>query len=412
MLNWLIQMLIALIPIQGKLNIVPFLGFLILFCWIVKIGIEKTAMIAVPEFKWLIGLGTVMILACVAGSNVMHGLYGFMTYFQLFFLFFVIIQIFREKKHLFLTGWVLITSLTICAFLLSIDQVRLIEIQGGLSSISGDEIHGKIKTLNTDPNYWALYFSLAVPFTLYYIIIYKNIIKRILLIACLTILTAGILLTHSMGGCVGLISIIILFLMLQRNIVFWKKLVLLGLSIPIILVTYSLVPATLQSRLQSQYSVLLSEDFEKWGTDRGGLWIAALNLIKKNPVLGVGIGGYIDSMSLQIYNSTGLQQERVAHNSFLAIAVASGIIGLAFFIALVGSILKKLYQELSELFFYDKEFSYLGHAIFISLVCFLIQAMFLDADKDKYLWILLAIAVIFINTAPNVFLKSAEFKTD
>lgn len=425
MLNYLLLVIIALIPlgmvtslVQDKLTIIPLLGLLVFGIWVIKLGIEKRPLTTVPEFKWLAGLAAVMIIACIAGSNVRHGFYVFKTYLQLFLLFFLITQVFKEKKDLFLTGWVLIVSLTIVAFIFSLYHIQFIEIQGGLASISGEDIHTSSTSLDKgiDPNYFALYFSLAIPFTLYYIIIYKNTIIRTLLIACLIILVSGIVLSQSMGGCVGLISIITLFLILQRNITLRQKVVLFASFIPILIFMYSLAPTTLISRAQNQYRVVTSEDFTTWGSGRGGLWLAALNIIKQNPFLGAGMGGYIDSMDQQTTNkilgAQWMKAAKVAHNSFLGIAAENGIVGLVLFLILAGSLLKRSYGELKRLFIIDKDFSYFGHAIFLSLVCFLIQAMFLDVERDKYLWILLAIAAIFTNIATDVFLKGKELKRD
>jgi O-antigen ligase len=63
-------------------------------------------------------------------------------------------------------------------------------------------------------------------------------------------------------------------------------------------------------------------------------WRNAMGIIKDNPIVGVGTGDVIDAVALQ-YNKTNSQLDAKwrlrAHNQFLAIGIALGIIGMLVF---------------------------------------------------------------------------------
>ena len=288
----------------------------------------------------------------------------------------------------------MIGSLSILAFSVLADHLQFINIHGGFESIDAGKIHDRAIALGRDPNNTALYLSIAIPFTLYYIIIYKDVFKRTFLTGCLIILTYGIIITHSIGGVIGLISIMLFFVLFHKNVGVEKKAMLFISLLPILFAIYFLSPTTLKTRIQEKFSIIQNEDFSKWGTGRGAIWLAALKIIEDNPFLGVGVGNSGCEIAWHAYHAR--KEYKVAHNTFLPIATETGLIGLFIFIMLIGSILKNLYTKLKiSPPTLDRNFSYLGSAIYLSLASFFVQAMFLNMERDKYLWLLLGLAATF-----------------
>lgn len=222
--------------------------------------------------------------------------------------------------------------------MLSLDHLRFIHTRGGFESISYQEIHSRAKALGRDPNQSALYFSVVIPFVLYYLMIYKGVIKRAFLMACLIVFTSAVILTHSMGGAMRLTFIAVFFLLLHKNIGIEKKAILFICLVSIFFGVYVLNPS-FKPRVQHQYNVIQNEDFTKWGTGRGSTWLGALNTIKENPIIGVGLGNAGYEIARLYY--LGRREYKVAHNTFLAIVVETGIVGLFLFVMLISSIPKK-----------------------------------------------------------------------
>jgi O-antigen ligase len=202
-----------------------------------------------------------------------------------------------------------------------------------------------------------------------------------------------------MGGVLGLISIVILFLFFQKNVAKDKKIFIFISLFPILLVMYIASPATLKLRIQDKLNVVQNEDFSSWGTGRGAIWQAALEVIKENPVLGVGMGNGTYEIARALRYR---KKQRAAHNTFLAITTEFGIVGFIFFIILIGLILKSISRKLKRPPpIMDNNLSYLGSAIYISLLVYLVQAMFLTMQQSKYLWFLLGFAASFANMTIN-----------
>ena len=407
MLIYLLYIFIALIPfsvltiLPHNTTVFPLLGVLIFFLWVIKFGIEKKPLNNVPELKWIAVFAAVLIAAWFTGSHVSNGIFVFATYFQMFFFFFLITQLLTEQKYFFIFGWVLIGSITIFSVIVSIDYLYFIVNQGGFLYVDAEQIHARKEGLNTDPNFSALFATLAISFVLYYMKIYKKLGIRILLLVCLSILFSVIILTHSMGGLIGLLSIMFLFLLFYKDFSTFKKVSILISLIPITIFLYQFAPVSFQSRVQYHYQNILTGNFKTWGTGRGNLWMVSAKIIKENPLLGVGLGGYQDTMGREIYNVTGGKPKQ-AHNLYLAIATENGIIGLIVFLILVFSIMTKLLIELKKLFIWDTKFAYIGCSIFLSLFSLLIQSMFLDTQYNKYIWLLLSVASIFIYLSSSI----------
>jgi hypothetical protein len=400
----LLFLFIALIPVSslagasileaGGFTITRLIWIFAFGLWTTKLAITKSSLVIVPEFKWLIGLCCVIIISSATGRNLWGNLVAFQSYLQLFILFFLITQIFKSPKDLFSIGWILISSLSILALWVLFNG-GLASLSGGVAPTDYEKMHLRSEASYRDPNITALYFSIAIPFVLYYLRIYKDVIKRVFLIICLMLLVLGIVMTLSMGGAIGLVSIMIFFVLFDKRVVTRKKVLLIAVSIPLLLTMFALMPSTFKLRAQSKYDVITNGDFAEWGTGRGACWLAALHLIGQNPFLGAGITDYRYFMAQQLRVIAGSDLDIVAaHNMFLGISAQSGLFALLFFIALIYSVLKRLSEKLRR-FTMDHNSFYLGSAIYLSLIAFLIQAMFLDMEAERYLYLLFALAAIF-----------------
>lgn len=393
----------ALISLIGKkLTIAPLLGLFVFGLWCINLCTKKGYLKIAPELKWVFALIFVMFISSQFGINFRRSMSLSRTYIQLFVMFFLIIQIFRNPKHLYSAGWVLIISFTVVASSLLVSQILNIGIGSYyLTTYETQSMHSAADGYRNDPNYSCLDFSIATSFVLYYLKIYKGVLIRSFLAACLFVLAFAIIFTFSLGGTLGLMSAFFFFIIFNKKIRIEKKFFMFISLFPILFVTYVFIPPVFKLRLQNQIDVIQNQGFSEWGTHRGKLWLGALETIKENPVLGVGVGnGAREIARIAFFGSV---RRAVAHNAFLSFAADNGIIGLFVFLMLVGSILKRLASKIklssSDV---DHNFSYLGSAIFLSLLVFFVQSMFLSTEYDKTLWILLGLATSFINMTVKV----------
>jgi O-antigen ligase len=114
----------------------------------------------------------------------------------------------------------------------------------------------------------------------------------------------------------------------------WKPLLLI---VPILILAVTLTPSSYLDRFRVIWNPEATHSTA--GLDRSTiqgrltLWQGAVEIIKKNPWMGVGPGNYQKTIG----QYSKLHGRYVAHNNYLNIAADSGIIGLAIFVALFGS---------------------------------------------------------------------------
>ena len=222
-----------------------------------------------------------------------------------------------------------------------------------------------------DPNTFGFYLAFVIPLALLVKEKYFKIIGGMLILA--------LLFTFSRGAYIGAIIslIILLFLNLKFKIKNEKlRIKFFKFKVPIILFfvfcSFLLIISPIGTRFFSSF------DFQDKGvSERLEIWSQAVNVIKKNPVLGVGIGNYVERVDL-FSEQRGYRSPIHAHNIYLQITAELGIIGLILYLTIFIFALKKLYC----LFFILKEKTILKYkkgwffAVFLSLIWFSAHGFF------------------------------------
>jgi len=71
-----------------------------------------------------------------------------------------------------------------------------------------------------------------------------------------------------------------------------------------------------------------SADSSRWAVRRWDIWPATVNLIKDNPIAGVGFGGYWMAFT-KYHNASGEMTPQQAHNDYLEFVASGGVISVA-----------------------------------------------------------------------------------
>jgi len=81
-------------------------------------------------------------------------------------------------------------------------------------------------------------------------------------------------------------------------------------------------------------------------SNRQRLWESSINIIKQNPIFGVGLGNSVKALEQDLPEISSRYRGLSSHNTYLRVAVESGIVGLAIYLSLLASLgilfLKKL----------------------------------------------------------------------
>jgi O-antigen ligase len=119
-----------------------------------------------------------------------------------------------------------------------------------------------------------------------------------------------------------------------------------------------------------------------------------MDLFMESPIVGLGLGSFADRYAHSKFEffRTGDEVARIAHNMYLEILIAMGILGFVPFILLLVMPLFWLQQIVTNLKL--KAMGEIAKMVQISLLAFLTIGVFSSSQFDKPLWLLVGLASI------------------
>jgi len=185
-----------------------------------------------------------------------------------------------------------------------------------------------------DRNDLALVLNFALPFTLYLAMQSKGPQERLLLWGTSLAIGTSVLMSQSRGGFITL-ALVILFTMVRVKGVPLKVRLL-----PVVLLLGSLffLPQNIKDRLGTMLNP--SEDYNLTSeTGRIQVWSRGMGYLKEHPLAGVGMSNFpVAEVTLSERARRGGQTTLVvSHNSYLQVAVESGIPGLLMYLGILFS---------------------------------------------------------------------------
>jgi len=224
-----------------------------------------------------------------------------------------------------------------------------------------------------DPHMFSFYLGMSAPIALaLYLKVKKN--GNLYLISFFIILLANFL-TFSRGGYLGIIIGLLFFgllffqkkyfqfklnLPLKKNIYYNKYFFLSFLTIAFTIIIMTTANPII-NRLYSSFDLT-----EGSNSERIEIWKKSLEVINKNPVLGVGLGNY----ALSIKPSAEYREPIYSHNLYMDIAVETGVFNAIIFISFLFFSISNLIKNLNK----KNNIIYLGLAS--SLIVFTVHSIF------------------------------------
>ncbi|MBW7937249.1 MAG: O-antigen ligase family protein [Flavobacteriales bacterium] len=242
----------------------------------------------------------------------------------------------------------------------------------------------RIAGLAGGANTAARYFIVAIAFISYLRSENKYFLMRLLLLIAIGILLYGTILTLSRTGLLllaGLISMSFVFQRANKN----------RLQVIIIIVVAIAVIWTYAENLLGILSTILPSVVE--GSDtvglRYGLWQAGLRMWADHPILGVGMGRYVENLATYGWDLIPPHRlQLTAHNMYIAVLAETGLVGLGIFLAaLIQNIADLRHSGANE----EKTLSSLSHTWLIVFLLLLLGGVTKTDQIDKLLWISIGI---------------------
>jgi O-antigen ligase len=145
--------------------------------------------------------------------------------------------------------------------------------------------------------------------------------------ALMGVLQVGVLLTASRGAALcSAVSWLLLPLLFHR-LKAYQKTAAVVFAVALVAAVLALIPPTTWSRLGQTTNEIESGNFSR----RGHIWVVGWGVFQKHPIVGVGVGAFEASVASQLEAS----RTKAAHNSFLAVSVEMGLVGLALFLGIL-----------------------------------------------------------------------------
>jgi O-antigen ligase len=328
----------------------------------------------------------------------------------------VIVILMQSPSAFRRTIWVLIFS---GIFLCSLSVFQYVtgtfdNIYWGFAISMNHQIIGAIDDFRAtgpmgDPNYFAQIAAVFVPISLERFMHEQRTANRLAALWCLVVSVLTVIITYSRGGLLAMVAGLIIYFLYyppQR-----LQVIFIILSIAAL---FSFLPQNYLDRL-----LTLTNLFGNSGTSKieerslqGRLSenLAALEMVKANPLFGVGLNSY--KYLFPVYSKKlGLAlvaTEREAHNLYLEVLAETGIVGFSIFALVMGSCIQVM-RKARALFTRHGFHDYAGMTVgyFGGFVAYFTGAIFIHNAFPRYFYVLLGIALALRLVAQNTVASKA-----
>lgn len=296
------------------------------------------------------------------------------TFIRCIVIFVVLVNVVRTEKRL---NGLLLLALTTGVWLSlgAINDYRL-----GLMTVEGYRAGGRGGGIFGNSNDMALFLVTIVPIAIALLLSSRGLARKFLFGGCAILMVAGIVLTYSRGGFIGLLVALGFFA--------WKA----GRRHRVEIVVVGLLMVTAFLALVPGYALRLASivvpSLDPVGSSeaRSGELLRSLYVAIRHPLLGIGMGNYAPEMSYR-----GL----VTHNSYTQVAAEMGAAALVCYTMFVVTPLRKLGQIARETFGAkaNSHFYYLAIGLQASLVGYMVCSFFASVAYLWYVYYLVGYAI-------------------
>jgi len=274
------------------------------------------------------------------------------------------------------------------------------------ANIASMEMALKAYKLEMPPKAYSLFFVFCMPFLAHRFFYSDRIFSKITSLVLFLIMVSGVIFGYARAGLVMLIYILVVL-----SIKYIRRLkpkymgITSAFAVFIIIAIIIFVPQSYWERQETITNIQTDESI----VSRHSYLIVGWDAIKKNPVIGSGPGTF-----KEIYKTTGYSVDRLlrmgleegqarhAHNTYLEVAVGTGILGFLVFSIIILIALRNFLRA-RKLFSLngEKKMASLTGDYMLSFVSILIFINFLSDFSHHYLWISLALSQVALKISQD-----------
>jgi putative inorganic carbon (HCO3(-)) transporter len=332
-----------------------------------QLGVDGSLTIRPREVNLILLFFVCVMLSIPLASEVQTSWNSATDYIKVVLMFVVLVNVVRTELRLKLL--ILLVLLVTCGMsIAAINDYRL----GNLAS-NGERIKGIIGGMFDNPNDLALHLVTIVPIAISLVLASRAGLKKLLYLASAFVLVAGVVVTFSRGGFLGLVCMggTLFWRIARRN----KWMILLA---PLILVAFVvLAPGGYGKRLATTSD---GSAVERTDDLKRSIFIAV-----RHPLFGVGMGNYV------LYSN----KEHASHNAYTQVASELGLTAFVIYVLFQIAAIKDLRRITRETAAKgpNSRYHYLAIGLEASLVGYMVSSFFASVAFLWYVYYLVGYAV-------------------
>ena len=369
------ELLPSLAPLMSA---VFWIGLAVLLVFIpIQLGLENTISFRPREVNLILIFLILAVFSVVLATDpgVAWDEFNF-VFIKAIVMFIVMVNVVRTERRL--KGLLLLAISVGCVIsLTAFNKYRLGQFD------EGDQIGrvvGSIGGMFGNQNDMALHLVTMIPITLALLLASRNVFKRLVYFGCILLMLVGNFVTFSRGAFLGLLAggVVLIWKLRRHNPTLALALVLLGLSVPVVL-----VPGGYGSRVAS----ILRPSSDSSGSTRKQLLFDSLYVSIRHPLFGVGMGNA----------RVMLTRGQVSHNAYTQVASEMGLAALVAYVMFMVVPLKSLRRIEGETFKtkQNARFYYLAVGLQSSLACYMVSSFFLSVAYQWNVYFIVGYAICF-----------------
>lgn len=382
---WGLVLMVSLIPLDSLTKfgfgrtIIVFIGVATFGMWFIRLLLRKeTIHLNVYPSLFLVLLLIWSILSYTWAYDQEMTLFRIQSLVQALLFFFLFQNLVRDKKSL---------NILIIAFFFSALIASALAIERGMSS---SNLLRASAGEDQSPAHLAESLGIGILMIPYLINILKNNYLRLLVLSGGFIIATAIFMTSTRGAMVGIVAAFIITwfiafskLIRFRTIIFVTSLLIVGFI-------YMASTGIISKYAYLRVITILNSSKTQGGSGRTNIWAVGMEMVKDNPVVGVGLQNfpirfrnYIDITDFP--DKGPVKRFRDPHNIFLSVQSELGIIGTLIFLSFLFLNIRELINRRNQ------PIAILGLLLIFFI---LISGMVLTLLYRKYFWFIMGIAAV------------------
>ncbi len=337
-----------------------------------QLGLEGNLTSRPREVNLLLLLCLAVLLSIPFADDPSNSFNSFTDFLKVVLIFIVMVNVIRTENR-----WKLLLLLLL-AISCYLGGSALANYRAGLQMVEGNRVTGSIGNMFANPNDMALHLVTMVPISVALLLSTRNPLMKVFYFACAILMIAGIVVTFSRGGLVGLI--------LALGVLVWKlrrrnRFLVVAATVILGCAFIMFAPGGVASRFSSIFD---QDQASSVGARKDDLK-RSLIITLRHPLVGIGIGNFM------------LRSNRAlaTHNSYTQVSAEVGIAAMVLYIMFIVIPLKRLraLERQSESGRKKSRFYYLAIGMQASLIGYMVCSFFASVAFLWYVYYLVALSV-------------------